>query len=396
MIPSTNLTISLLRRDSKSKRRQSAPPIGGQEEFDPNATRDPEYLRALEKFNEWRRSQPLESSNQATNTSGSLLPLTIPEDSATDLPMISTRRGKQNRLSLPASTAVNPRDVESPQPKNIAKSKHRRERRSLKKTHEDSIMEESPYKKDEDVRLFEELHCQTSAVGAAFELDVEEHISSPPNRFYKKNAKPYTDKLFSKTPTAPDSNIEYATPQRQNNAPTKPSRRKKSGQCGPIPKIRNSLNCSKSKGTETDSTSEPSHFNGSYKNYDMNSSSIYDEYVISSKAYKGNLNKSAHTYQQVVNKHGELVEYALPLVDEDGKGQLAGVDAEVEAAVVERNADDNDRLVDENFKFLLDKCNLNFSDSVRKFIFDESCLPSADRNLQVTDLDKSEVVKGEI
>lgn len=328
----------------------------------------------------------------------------IPEDSGPDLPMISTRRAKQNRLSLPASTTINPRDVESPQPKNITKPKHRRERRSTKKTQEDSIMEEdqdqqSPYKKDEEVRLFEELHCQASAVGAAFELDVEEHTSSPPNRFYKKNAKPYNEKLFSKTPTT-DSNLEYATPQRRNNAPTKPSRRKRSGQCGPIPKIRNSLNCSKSKGTETDSTSEPSHFNGSYKNYDMNSSSIYDEYVISSKAYKGNLNKSAHTYQQVVNKHGELVEYALPLVDDEGKTQPLDADEKTEPTLVDvtvgRTADDNDRLVDENFKFLLDKCNLNFSDSVRKFIFDDSCLPSADRNIQVTDLDKSEVVKGEL
>lgn len=261
-----------------------------------------------------------------------------------------------------------------------------------------------------EVRLFEQQHC-LSAVGA-FDLSGDEYSSSPPTRFYKKNAKPYHERLFAKTPTMPVTtplqdksrsgetvaDIEYATPQRRNNnAPNKPTRRKKNAenQSGPIPKIRNSLNCSKGKGTETDSMSEPSHYNGSYKRYDINSSSMYDECVISSKGYKGQMNKSSHTYQQVVNKHGDLVEYALPQVEDGEKTP------QPESVCVAKNnctttaQDDDARLVDDNFKFLTDKCNLNFSDSVRKFIFDEPSPQSANKqNLQITDLDKSEMEKG--
>lgn len=257
---------------------------------------------------------------------------------------------------------------------------------------------------DEEVRLFEQQHC-LSAVGA-FDLSGDEYSSSPPTRFYKKNEKPYHERLFAKTPTVMTptekprqtetvADIEYATPQRRNNAPTKPTRRKKSNaQGGPIPKIRNSLNCSKSMGTETDSMSEPSHFNGSYKNYEINSSSMYSSYVISSKGYKGNMNKSTHTYQQVVNKHGDLVEYALPLVEDGEKTPQPVVEKHTTPPRAKNNCNtqDDSRIIDENFKFLTDKCNLNFSDSVSKFIFNE---PPSSNNPQVTD-DKSEMEKGNI
>lgn len=319
--------------------------------------------------------------------------------------MVGSTSGKRkvkasNRLSLPACTYSNA--AESPQGRHSTKSsKNRKERATKQQLHETSIMEET--QDEEEIRLFEQQHC-LSAVGA-LDLSGEEYSCSPPTRFYKKNAKPYHERFFVKTPTAmtpPDKNtvagIEYATPQRRNNAPTKPTRSKKSANQsqGPIPKIRNSLNC-KSKGTETDSMSEPSHFNGSYKNYDINSSSLYDECVISSKGYKGELNKSNHTYQQVVNKHGDLVEYALPLVDEEKTPQPVVLDKVIASPATKNNYNtqqEDSRLIDENFKFLTDKCNLNFSDSVRKFIFDEPSAAPGSRNLQITDLDKSEIEKG--
>lgn len=412
-------------RDSKNKRRQSAPPIG--QDFDPNATRNQEYIRALETFNEWR-SQHQEISNHTSTATN--LPLTIPEDFAVEIGVaapIPSRIYKHNKKRLSLPTGPSSDDVDSPHRSGGSQTKqqNRRERRATaaRKANESSIMEEGPspgsaYKKDDDVRRFEELHCQ-SVAGTAFDLDADGFANSPPHRFYKKNAKPYHERLFAKTPTnsiaaTPPGNskvddIEYATPGRASLVPAKPTRRRKSGQSGPVPKIRNSLNCSKSKAsTETDSMSEPSHLNGSYKNYDLNSSSIYDEYVISSKAYKGKMNQSAvHTYQQVMNKHGEFVEYALPLVDDPKSPLCQKVVAATSAGVVateERTSmgkvkndksqygpDLNEQLMDENFKFLAEKCNLNFSDSIGKFIFDE---PSLLGNRQVTDLDQSVLEKG--
>ena len=405
--PTDPIAHSFFRRDSKNKRRQSAPPIG--QEFDPNATRNPEYIRALETFNEWR-NQHLDNigngqSSSTGNTAGHQLPQTIPEDK----PMITARAKAKsgNRLSLPAGTITHDVLAATPQGSG-SKSKNRRDRRTTTtKNHqllETSIMEEEGHDKEDDVRQFEQQHC-FSAVGT-FDLSGDEYSSSPPTRFYKKNAKPYHERLFSKTPTAstsPDksaatADIEYSTPQRRNNAPTKPTRRKKSSaQSGPIPKIRNSLNCSKPKVSETDSMSEVSHMNGSYKNYDINSSSIYDECVISSKGYKGNLNKSTLTYQQVLNKHGDLVEYALPLMDGEKTPQPAPTTLEKNnktpttsnGQCLSRN---HSQVIEENFKFLTDKCNLNFSDSVCKFIYDEPVASPghATKQLQVTDLDMSE------
>lgn len=298
-------------------------------------------------------------------------------------------------MSLPAGTFSH--DADSPKARPSCSKSKRRPAPKIP-LHETSIVEERQDQEDE-ILQFEQQHCRS--VGA-FELSGDEYSHSPPTRFYKKNAKPYHERLFAKTPTATTPvdkstvvDIEYATPQRRNNAPSKPTRRKKSNATsGPIPKIRNSLNCSKSRGTETDSMSEASHFNGSYKNYEINSSSMYDEYVISSKGYKGNLNRSAHTYQHVLNKHGDLVEYALPLVEEDKV--IEATSAITPPTKSNCHTKDDSRLIDENFKFLTDKCNLNFSDSVRKFIFDEPSPSHASKNLQITDLDKSEMErKGE-
>lgn len=350
----------------------------------------------------------MESSNQtstATNTSGSLLPLTIPEDSGTDLTTYLPASGGKNtkannRLSLPVGAFSKDTEPKSPE-KSGGKIKSRKERRTTikNKLHETSIMEEG-IDQENEIRLFEQQHC-LSAVGA-LELSGDEYSSSPPTRFYKKNAKPYHERLFAKTPTAntPEkkrnsAEIDNATPQRRNNIPDKPTRRKKNNApTGPIPKIRNSLNCSKA--IETDTVSEVSHLNGSYKNYDINSSSIYDEYVISSRAYKGNM-KHSHTYQTVVNKHGEIVEYALPLVDEEKNSRENTLDRTTQLSVDKTaNADtiNNSQAIDENFKFLTDESasNLNFSDSVRKYIVDPPSRPN--KNLQVTDLDSTQLEKG--
>ncbi|XP_039449124.1 uncharacterized protein LOC120428213 [Culex pipiens pallens] len=148
-------------------------------------------------------------------------------------------------------------------------------------------------------------------------------VQSPPSRFYKKNSSPYVK------PTVPcrvAPAVVDTTPKKQVNLLQKSSRPKsfkdKPAPPPPLPmteppKLQNHMNESGS----------DAQFAGSYKGFDLNASSIYDEHVISSRGYRGNMTTTNATsssakerrkspfYQTIINKHGDLVDYALPFSD---------------------------------------------------------------------------------
>jgi hypothetical protein len=160
--------------------------------------------------------------------------------------------------------------------------------------------------------------------------------------------------------------------------------------------------------------------NGNFQHYEITSGSCYDEYVISSNGYKGNLRKEqppekinsvgesassgslssdpdkkelkkqrrlSPPYQTVINKHGDEVEYALPYNERDSMQDIPPLPS--------MPAPQFDQIIEQNFKFLnskldflnsqidngenlnLDPIDASFSDVRRQ------------QNLQVTDLDKS-------
>uniref|UniRef100_A0A182MR89 Protein kinase domain-containing protein n=1 Tax=Anopheles culicifacies TaxID=139723 RepID=A0A182MR89_9DIPT len=218
-------------------------------------------------------------------------------------------------------------------------------------------------------------------------------VQSPPRLFYKANASPYTD----------------GTPKKQSNIRNR-SRvfKDKPAPAPPVvalkatPSVRLS-NCIPKQRQQSDSDSP---LTGSYRKYELNSSSGYDEHVISSRAYRGSMKpnsteepsptaaKQRHkslSYQTIVNKHGDLVDYALPFSDNadttaetkpdqnNSKHLTPGQDTLAEI----RNCE---QLINDNFQFLQTTA---FHDESSSIITEPiSVLKGRSRRI-ITDLDRS-------
>uniref|UniRef100_A0A182YID4 Uncharacterized protein n=1 Tax=Anopheles stephensi TaxID=30069 RepID=A0A182YID4_ANOST len=142
-------------------------------------------------------------------------------------------------------------------------------------------------------------------------------VQSPPRLFYKANASPYAD----------------GTPKKQSNL--KARSRVFKDKPAPAPPVTGlsasaSLRLSNCLPKQRQPSDSDSPLTGSYRKYELNSSSVYDEHVISSRAYRGSMKpkgadepspapaKQRHkslSYQTIINKHGDLVDYALPFSD---------------------------------------------------------------------------------
>uniref|UniRef100_A0A182P8Y1 Protein kinase domain-containing protein n=1 Tax=Anopheles epiroticus TaxID=199890 RepID=A0A182P8Y1_9DIPT len=222
-------------------------------------------------------------------------------------------------------------------------------------------------------------------------------VQSPPRLFYKANASPYAD----------------GTPKKQSNLKNRP--RVFKDKPAPAPpaaaptantvSVRLS-NCLPKQRHHSDSDSP---LTGSYQKYELNSSSVYDEHVISSRAYRGSMKpksvdepvatpskqrRKSLSYQTIVNKHGDLVDYALPFSDNadttaetkpehQGKTQLHLTPAAQDTLAEIRNCE---QLINENFQFLQTTA---FHDDSTSIITEPiSVLKSRSRRI-ITDLDRS-------
>ncbi|XP_053672660.1 uncharacterized protein LOC128722981 [Anopheles nili] len=216
---------------------------------------------------------------------------------------------------------------------------------------------------------------------------------SPPRLFYKANASPYAD----------------GTPKKQSNLRSRP--RVFKDKPAPAPPVVVGVNtgpasCPTKQHQHSDSDSP---LTGSYRKYELNSSSIYDEHVISSRAYRGPLKprlvndpvvpvskhqRKSLSYQTIVNKHGDLVDYALPFSDNadtttETKGELnatppkelstPGQDTLSEIRTCEQ-------LVNDNFQFLQTTA---FHDDSTSIITEPISVLKGRSARIVTDLDRS-------
>ncbi|XP_058129392.1 uncharacterized protein LOC131271848 isoform X2 [Anopheles coustani] len=217
-------------------------------------------------------------------------------------------------------------------------------------------------------------------------------VQSPPRLFYKANSSPYSD----------------GTPKKQNNLKTRPRAFKDKPAPAPpagamsVAPVSSSCPTKQRKYSDSDSP-----LTGSYRKYELNSSSVYDEHVISSRAYRGTMvpkgraedtKQQQHkslSYQTVVNKHGDLVDYALPfsdhadttaseanvldVVQHSPQQQAPGQDTLAEI----RNCE---QLVNDNFQFL--QCTALQDDSTSIITEPISVLKGRSGRM-VTDLDRS-------
>uniref|UniRef100_A0A182N6E4 Protein kinase domain-containing protein n=1 Tax=Anopheles dirus TaxID=7168 RepID=A0A182N6E4_9DIPT len=215
-------------------------------------------------------------------------------------------------------------------------------------------------------------------------------VQSPPRLFYKANASPYADG----TPKKQSNLKNRARVFKDKPAPAPPAA---VGTNGTVT-VTNCL------GKQRQNSDSDSPLTGSYRKYELNSSSVYDEHVISSRAYRGSMKpksseettpakakRKSLSYQTIINKHGDLVDYALPF--SDNADTTAETKPEVNVPKQHTPGQDTlaeirncEQLINENFQFLQ---TTTFQDDSTSIITEPISVLKGRSARIVTDLDRS-------
>ncbi|CRK91560.1 CLUMA_CG005215, isoform A [Clunio marinus] len=408
------------------QRRQSAPPPTSVGLSGANNYRDEAYMRAISKFNEWRNNQRFERLSESRNVSGITQPPTNDQTIMTDdfsllsdvfiddsekrkliemqrerkkkefdrklehnVCFYNTARPKNHRLSLPN---MNEDTLNRSQVK-------RRSKRS--KVHPSQTIDE--------IEEFEQNHCHK------IDEDYSIQVTSPPSKFYRDNIDPYGDNKQS-------SSTNKSIPKRHSLMGRNMLRRAKSHGKEKAPQP-------PQKHAESEASSN--FQNGNFKHYEVNTSSVYSEFVKASNAYKVNMRKhepekvnsvgeSASSgslssdveknvslknqrrlsppYQTVINKHGDEVEYALPYSERESLVNIPPLPTTAPPDASRISQSKFEQIINENFQFL--NSNIEFFNAEESMLnrqmadaafepIDTSFSDIRRKNLQVTDLDKS-------
>lgn len=212
---------------------------------------------------------------------------------------------------------------------------------------------------ENEVEEFEQMHVGDS-IGDSYV------VQSPPSRFFKENSSPYSNTSITcrSNPVIVDT-----TPKKQTNLFQKSAQCRSSGRSykdkrappPPVPPSDPPIVISNRNHIQENGSDSP--YSGSYRRYEVNSSSIYDERRISSRAYRGDmkvLNSSVQSptseerrkspsYQTVINKHGDLVDYALPFSDSTDTHSEHNTTKHAELIQDIRNCEE---VINDNFQFL--------------------------------------------
>lgn len=272
----------------------------------------------------------------------------------------------------------------------------------------------------DEIEEFEQNYCQ----------DVDDFpcvhpTNTPPNKFFRENSEPYHDAVTPQT----DKKSSVSSSEKKKQTPKRIMGRgmlRRNKGKAPQPPV---LDLNKKPNVDSPSVN---FYNGNFERYEVNTASLYDEFVISSKAYKGKLRKEqpqeninsvgesassgslssdpqqqqqqkqseiikqrrlSPPYQTVINKHGDEVEYALPYNERDSTLDIPPLPINPAPSL------QFEQIIDQNFKFLnskLDFLNSQVDNSNHRRIssvFDPIDASFSDvrhrQNLQVTDLDKS-------
>lgn len=428
------------------RRRESAPPLTSDiTRGRSHVTRDEAYVDALNKFNEWRSQQrleriseghPLESTGRGTscpNDEAKHSEGRVVSDFSTDLEITSEERKILTRkCEIPKSPRYTRHRQETGVPKkpkrsvefyrninripehgeptnlnngknNNAAERHslpaqmpsgtpRRSKSRLSKPNNNTIYEN-------EIEEFEQMHVKDS-LGDTYA------VQSPPSRFYKDNSSPYQNAnvTCSTNPTIVDS-----TPKKQVNLLQKAVRCRnfKDKPAPPPPMPASEPPNMKKKHNRTNDTGSDSPFTGSYRNYEINTSSIYDEHVISSRAYRGDMNsfnatnltpnakerRKSPSYQTIVNKHGDLVDYALPFSDTNDTQSELNASKTLELI---NKMGSCEEFINENFRFLnsvIQPSKIALDDSTGMITEPISVLKERAPQI-ITDLDRSQQSAG--
>lgn len=265
----------------------------------------------------------------------------------------------------------------------------------------------------DEIEEFEQHHCQKLN-----DLSIGNGPTTPPSKFFRNNSEPFNNQFERKTTTE----VRKQTPKRLMG---RTMLRRNKGKA-PQPPQQQGQQSAKKNGAGDASETTINFYNGNFKHYGVSTHSVDDEFVISSRAYKGNLrqerleqinsvgesscslssentnnDKNAVTqerrqsllnYQTVINKHGEEVEYALPYNERDSTLDIPPLPtAPIPTENQHQTSMQFEQMIDQNFKFLNSK--LDFLNSQIENGEDLQPINTLDlhrrQNIQVTDLDKS-------
>lgn len=384
-------------------------------------------MRAISKFNEWRNNQRFEKLNETKNSSAITQAQNIEHSLMTDdFSMISDvvieesekrrliemhrekKQQQQQQLAVVKrhehkavlySNAV-PRNhrLSLPLMKENSTEKLQRRRSRKCKVHPSSAIDE--------IEEFEQNHC------GQMDADFTVNVASPPRMFYCDNSNPYDAKQMTPEPKAP-------TPKRQSLMGRNMLRRNKNkGKSPQQPPVV----------AKAESEASSNYHNGNFKHYEVNSSSVYDEFLKASKAYKENARKQqpekinsvgesassgslssdpdknlknerrlSPPYQTVINKHGDEVEYALPYSERASLSNFPPLPNSLPPDHAKITPSKFEQIINENFQFL--NSNLEFFND--ELMMDPPMVDAAfepidtsfsdirRKGAQVTDLDKS-------
>ncbi|KAG5674018.1 hypothetical protein PVAND_004011 [Polypedilum vanderplanki] len=407
-------------------RRQSAPLPIIHSLNSTNGNRDEAYLRAVAKFNEWRNSQRFERLNETNNASAitqEIISKTTADDiSITDVEVEENERKRLKHMHSheskkkhhqhavysnlnPANSNEKNKCLSLPIMKNDQSKRHK-------------IIKIQPSSTIDEIEEFEQNHCKN------FEDFSFAIPSTPPQKFYRNNTEPYDGiKVVEKK-----NKTETRKPTPKRLMGRNMLRRSKGK--APQPPQTQTTNAANQSDVDGASESTMNFINGNFKHYDVSSASILDDFIISSRAYKGNLRKEypekinsvgesassgsltseseknvikqqrrlSPPYQTIINKHGDEVEYALPYNERDSMLDIPPIPETPMPSSNERRQCETqfDHIIDQNFKFLNSKIDflnsqIDSGNTNHKSIdlIDASFSDIRRQNLQVTDLDKS-------
>lgn len=377
-------------------------------------------MRAISKFNEWRSNQRFERLNETKNVSG--ITQVPPTDqsiaTANDFSLISSDvfiDDNEKRRLIKMSRDRKQQELERRNSNKEANPNHRlslpimkensAEKLHRRKTLKSQIGELNPSKTIDEIEEFEQNHCH--------QMDEDYTItgvSSPPSKFYRDNSDPY----FHPSNQTPEKRLP--TPKKQSLMGRNMLRRKSTGKGrAPPPPVPESASSN--------------FYNGNFKHFGVGSSSAYEEFRSASKAFNSrnedpekvnsvgesgssgslssdpdkNVKKQRRLsppYQTVVNKHGDVVEYALPYNERDSLSNIPPLPDTAMPDLNKVTPSKFEQIINENFQFL--NSNLEYFNAEDEFLARriemnsaalepiESSFTNINRkNLQVTDLDRS-------
>lgn len=340
------------RNDSALQHRRESAPACTLRDFDANKTRDDEYNKAMYKFNEWRANErnrrasmvrrqrnddhrydgdvddTHEDGSAQLQTAQNHIPIIQSSESDDKVTMAGGGGGCSyglNRTNDFLESMMQPSQQQPihgnkiPRHSLPASMNKLKSKRTKKPQHDPSTIHE------EEVKEFEASHCYGHLNGNGSRTP----FNSPPTKFYKQNSNPYAVSSMSQTHSQQlfdgscDGKSTHTSLQRA--CPEKPKR----------------IMLKQQNTSQLTRELSGAHFSGAYRNYEIQSpfyaadsdrmsekpimaAGIRAAAIPSSSSVdtgdergsKSLRNRGSGNYQVILNKHGDEVEYALPVVEQ--------------------------------------------------------------------------------